>query len=423
MELSCSIREGFATLVTNQFESLAAKVGETATTGLEAVATFWVRIDSPTLATQQGSDWTLNGPVQTLHDNVLWVTGTIFCIAVLITGVRLAWEQRAEPLRQLLKATLTLVLVTGAGAAFLQLLISVSDWFAQDVMDRTLEPGQTFDKAVGALVLAGAGSAPVNAMPLIAMMFVGVAVFMASVVQVVLLLIRSAMLVLLAGTFPLAAAATNTEVGRAWFRKYCAWALAFIAYKPAAALVYAAALELGDAGVNPGPGNRLVSALTGLMMMLLALFALPALLRFAVPVTSAVAGGAAGSGAGLADPGGFASGAISTGRSVFGSASAGRAGGGGGGGGGGATGAVTAGSAAAGAVTAGSAAAGAALNATKKAGGALAGAAAHSAGEPGGGGSSSTGGGSQGWTSRRPPRTTKTAAQPTEQPTGPTGSR
>ena len=110
-------------------------------------------------------------------------------------------------------------------------------------------------------------------------------------IQVILLLIRSAMLVLLAGTFPLAAAATNTEIGKTWFRKYCGWALAFIAYKPAAALIYAAAIKMISTTGAQGD-DTLVQVLTGLMMLLLAIFALPALLRFAVPITAAVAGGA-----------------------------------------------------------------------------------------------------------------------------------
>jgi hypothetical protein len=244
----------------------------------------------------------------------------------------------------------------------------------------------------------------------------------------VLLLIRSAMLVLLAATFPVAAAATNTEVGKAWFKKYCAWALAFIAYKPAAALVYAAAMKMTEAGMTDESGNGLVQALTGLMMMLLAVFALPALLRFAVPVTAAVAGGSAGMGGGAADPGGMATGAISVGRSAIGRSSSGGGGGGGSssGGGGGATGALGVGA------SAGLAVAGAAVKGAKMAGGALAGAAAHSAGEAGGGGSSSgassSSSGGRGWggsKARSSGGRSNTTSQPherTPEPVGPSGS-
>ena len=121
--------------------------------------------------------------------------------------------------------------------------------------------------------------------------------------------IAIALLILLAGTFPLAAAATNTEIGRNWFRKYCGWALAFVAYKPAAALIYATAMKMNEKNFG-GSGSSFVQTATGMMMLLLAIFALPALLRFMVPLTTAVAGGNAGMGAAVADPGGMATGAV-----------------------------------------------------------------------------------------------------------------
>jgi hypothetical protein len=252
---------------------------------------------------------------------------------------------------------------------------------------------------VGHTVLRTSGGQFVgDTLPALAGMFFGIAVFFAAVVQVLLLLVRSAMLVLLAGTFPLAAAATNTEVGKAWFKKYCGWTLAFIAYKPAAALVYAAAMQMTASGMIHKSGDGLVQALTGLMMMLLAVFALPALLRLAVPVTAAVAGGGAGMGGAAADPGGLATGAVSVGRSALGggrSSGGGASGGGTGstGGGGSATGALGVGA------SAGLAVVGGAIQGGRKAGDALAGAVAHSAGEGTGTTSGSSSRGS-GWSSR-----------------------
>jgi hypothetical protein len=382
---------------------------------------------TPVPKTASCSTFTDTGPIAFLHSHVLEVSLSIFSLAVLVAGMRIAWEQRAEPLRELLKATMLFVVVSAAGTATLQLLTAWSDGFAMDLVQKATPKDQQFEHALGDMLLQG-GAAQVagQQLPLMVMMFFGIAVFVAAVIQIVLLLIRSAMLVLLAATFPLAAAATNTEVGKAWFRKYCAWALAFIAYKPAAALVYAAAMKMTEAGMTDGSGNGLVQALTGLMMMLLAVFALPALLRFAVPVTAAVAGGSAGMGGGAADPGGMATGAISVGRSAMGrspsSGGGGSSSGGGSGGGGSATGALAVGA------SAGLAVAGAAVKGAKMAGGALAGAAAHSAGEAGGGGSSSSASGSssggRGWGGSRARSSggrSNTNFQPRE-PVGPSGS-
>jgi hypothetical protein len=351
---------------------------------------------TPAPSTASCSTFTDTGPVAFLHSHVLEVSLSIFSLAVLVAGIRIAWEQRAEPLRELLKATMLFVFVSAAGTATLQVLATWSDRFAVDLVRLATPKGQQFQDALGEmLVLSNAAAQTVSPTPLMVMMFLGIAVFMAAVIQVVLLLIRSAMLVLLAATFPLAAAATNTEMGKAWFKKYCAWALAFIAYKPAAALVYAAAMKMTQAGMTDGSGNGLVQALTGLMMMLLAVFALPALLRFAVPVTAAVAGGSAGMGGGAADPGGLATGAVSVGRSAISGGTSSGGGGGSSSGGSSATGALGVGA------SAGLAVAGAAVTGAKKAGNALAGAASHSAGEAGGGGSSDRASGSssggRGW--------------------------
>ena len=111
----------------------------------------------------------------------------------------------------------------------------------------------------------------------------GIIAFLATVIQIMLMLVRGGMLVLLVGTLPLVAAFSNTEMGMQWFRKASAWLLAFALYKPAAAVVYAVAFDLaGQQGA--------LALLDGVMMLVLAILALPALLRFVVPATSALAG-------------------------------------------------------------------------------------------------------------------------------------
>jgi hypothetical protein len=390
-DLGCGVREGFQSVATNIFADIVTKIRETAESGVGGLATFWIKVDTPQVATQTGErQWTATGPVEFLHSYSVAIAAGVFTFAIMIAGIRTVWEQRGEPIRELLKATMMLVVVAGMGTATIQVLSSWSDGLAIEIVQNATH-GKPFSAALGGLVIKGGGRNEMAQLPMIVMSFCMLGVFVTSVIQIVLLLIRSAMLVLLAGTFPIAAAATNTEAGKAWFKKYCAWALAFIAYKPAAALIYAAAMKMNEAGMTNKSGNGLVQALTGLMMMLLAIFALPALLRFAVPITAAVAGGSAGAGAAVADPGNVASGAVSLGRS---SGRAGGSSGGGGGGGGG-------GGMASGAIGVGAGAAGAAVTATRKAAGAVSGAASHSAGEAGGGSSTpSGGGGSRGGGSR-----------------------
>ncbi len=387
-QLGCHVREGMTNFVTDRLHGLTQEVGKAAASGLQSIATFWMKIDSPELGrTQAGDTFTNAEPVQFLHDYTAFIVFALATVAVVIGGARMAWESRGEPARELLRSLLTLIVVAGAGTWVVQLLAQAADAFALWLVDESLPHNESFQSELGKLVLVAGGSAAATvSLPFTVMMFFGICVFLASLLQVLLMLVRSGMLVLLAGTLPLSAAMTSTEMGRTWFKKHCGWLIAFIAYKPAAALVYAAAFQMMKYGAMPG-GTGLTRLAAGLMMLLLAAFALPALLRLIVPATAAVAGGSVGgAGAGL---GALASGARSV--SGFGGGASGRHGGGGGGGGptgsggGSATGAIGVG---------GAGAVGAMASAGSKAAGVLSDAVSHSAGEAGGG--SGGGGGGQG---------------------------
>lgn len=316
VDIGCQIGQGLHDAVETGFAATARLIGEAAMEGLHSLATFWVKYEAPTLATGSGDEWTDSSTVGFLRDQVRSVSAAIFTLAILVAGIRIAWEQRAEPLRQLLKTTILFVVVSAAGTATLQLLASWADAFAVSLVQESLPENQSFDTAVGNVILAGIMTNQSTAnLPLSITLWLCLAVFAASVIQVVLLLIRSAMLVLLAGTFPLAAAATNTELGKTWFTKYCGWSIAFIAYKPAAALIYAAAFRMSQDSLSGQSGDTLVQVLTGVMMLLLAIFALPALLRFAVPITAAVAASTSGMTSSLTTRTHLASGAITTARS------------------------------------------------------------------------------------------------------------
>jgi hypothetical protein len=56
----------------------------------------------------------------------------------------------------------------------------------------------------------------------------GLIASLAAFVQIVLMVARSGMLVILAGILPISAAATNTEMGKGWFRKCVGWLVAFL---------------------------------------------------------------------------------------------------------------------------------------------------------------------------------------------------
>jgi type IV secretion system protein TrbL len=185
----------------------------------------------------------------------------------------------------------------------ISILVIAADALSASIIDRATD-GKGFAHAMGILVMTN--QTGVGVFILIILGLVGL---IASLMQIVLMIVRGGMLVILAGILPTTAAFTNTEMGRQWFQKAVGWTIAFILYKPAAAIVYAVAFKLmGSSG-----GNVLLGSITGFALMIVALLALPALMRFVTPMVGAVASGSGG-GAGAA-VGAMATGAVSMGRS------------------------------------------------------------------------------------------------------------
>lgn len=263
-----------------------------------------------------------------LQSSLWWYMGVAAVASVIIGGARMIWEQRAEPGRETLKSLLTLIVVAGSGVTIVALLVQAADAFSIWVINGSLGcnvlDGVCFQTEMGTLIVLTAMT-PLGALLVI---ILGIIAILASVFQIVLMVARGGLLVILTGILPLAASATNTEMGKAWFKKCVGWLIAFILYKPAAAIVYAAAFQLAGSGVFVDDGSGLLSLLTGLMLMIIALFALPALMRFVTPMVGAVAGGGGAALAGAA-LGSLPSGAAAVGRMASGSGSGGGSGAGG----------------------------------------------------------------------------------------------
>ncbi|WP_367645925.1 hypothetical protein [Paenarthrobacter ureafaciens] len=239
------------------------------------------------------------GAVLFLQSGLWWYMGAAAVVSVIIGGARMAWEQRAEPGRETVKSLLTLVVVAGAGVTIVGLLVAAADSFAVWIINGSLDCDVTdegsvcFGENMLALLALTTNPAAGGLGPLL-IIILGLVAILAAAFQIVLMVARGGMLVILAGILPLSASFTNTEMGKSWFRKCIGWLVAFILYKPAAAIVYAAAFQLTGTDVFADDGTGLLAVLTGLMLMIIALFAMPALMRFVTPMVGAMAGGAGG---------------------------------------------------------------------------------------------------------------------------------
>jgi type IV secretion system protein TrbL len=286
--------------VNDAMGNMAKAIMEGMSQMVTTLSTFWVSMPTVNLTSQDGS---AASPVVSMVNGELMVwTVALAVLAVIVGGIRMIWEQRGAPLKELLRSLVTLTLVSGLGLGVISILVVAADAFSAAIINRSTD-GKGFADAMKILVMTN--QTGVGVFILIVLGLIGL---LASLVQVVLMVVRSGMLVILAGILPTTAAFTNTEMGKQWFQKAVGWTIAFILYKPAAAIVYSVAfLLMGSSGKN-----ALIGSITGFTLMVVALFAMPALMRFVTPMVGAAAsGGGAGAGAAV---GAVATGAVSLGR-------------------------------------------------------------------------------------------------------------
>ncbi len=302
--------------VGDSIQNMADAVSEALGKMLVTLGTIWVSVPTPNLTSSDGGS-TPSDAVGFLQDSLWYYMAGAAVLAVIVGGARMAYERRADPGRELLQSLFTLTVVAGAGLTTIALAVGAADGFAEWIIDRSTE-GTDFGTNVTALIgLSSAATA--SALGPLLVILLGLAALFASGVQIMLMVVRGGMLVILAGILPLASSFTSTEMGRAWFKKCVGWTLAFILYKPAAAIVYATAFRLTGSKVFGDDGSGLMNVLVGVVLMVLALFALPALLRFVTPMVSQLAAGAGGAALGAGALAAMPSGAVQLGSASRGS--------------------------------------------------------------------------------------------------------
>ena len=390
-DTDCMVKDAAQAVGDSLMDQLAQNASVAMASTIETLGSFWVTVPTIPLGDTQGN---ASDPVAFLQGHTWWIWSTLMVFSVLYAAGQMIWSRKGQPLMELVAALIRALLASSAGLGAVVILLQVGDSYSTWILDKSVEGGFT----TGLKNIMMSPGAPGLQ---IFMIVAGIIAMLVSLVQICLLIVRSALSVLLAGTLPLAYSATNTQWGKQWSQKHASWLIAFVLYKPVAATIYAAAFKVtGSAltGKLEGAAESIVGLMSGLVLMVAALFALPAMMRLIVPaVGAASAGGAMFAGAAV---GGAASGAVNMGSRMAGKGGGsggggGAAGAGGSGAGGGAASGATAakgaaaakgaGAAAAGAATAGVGAAvmvaGAAINKAKQGGQALQAAVHDAAGE------------------------------------------
>jgi hypothetical protein len=235
---------------------------------LQILMAGWINVPTPDLSDSSAA-------LGFLQQTTQYLVGVLGIIGMLVAAGRMMWLQRVEPLKEMFAGLFRLVVISGAGVVGISLLSAAGDDFSTWVLSQASPNAQGAVENMGSLATQAITSDSL-------IIFLSSFAMLAFLVQLVLLIVRSALLVLLSGLWPLSAAASVTPLGNQWFRKNCAWILAFVLFKPIAAIVYGAAI------VEYTSSGDAMGVIIGVVLMSLATLTLPALMRLVVPIVSAV---------------------------------------------------------------------------------------------------------------------------------------
>lgn len=302
------------------------------------VGTFWIDKSTAHIGGEGSAAW----DVRYL---TAWLSGVVFFGSLIMAAMMLMLNSRGDDIRKIMMGIIKMVVVSGAAFKVIDLMIDASDAFSKWVIETAI--GAADGKFVTKLLNVASIQPNGIGWALIALgCLVGIA---ANLIQFAMMECREAILPLVAGIIPLAASAALTDWGQQWLRKTTSWVISFIMMKPAAAIIYAVAIKMvSGASLDPAQrykqqANQVIGTVTrvvpsevsvgedmgmfirGLIMMVLAAVALPALIRLITPAAEAmgVGGGALAATAGAVS---VITGAIRVARSTGGSGSAGRPG-------------------------------------------------------------------------------------------------
>lgn len=271
-DVSCQTAQA----VESAFEGITRSVAEGAADLIVQTSTWWATRDSvdptdPVVVTAQGA---------TRQIVLAVLVGSVF-----VQAIRLVVSRKAEPLVMVATGLVRFVIVSALGLTLLHFGLVAGDAFSRDVLDDA-----TGRFAIFMEDQLGRGEID-NVM---VTLLVALLSAILSCLQWLLMILRQAGLLVLAAMLPLAASGSLTRSTRGWLGRLVPWLLALGMYKPAAAFIYYIGFSYLST-TSTGESSQVAVQLSGVMVLLLAVIAMPVLLKFFAWTGSQVGGASGGS--------------------------------------------------------------------------------------------------------------------------------
>ncbi|MGF6888050.1 hypothetical protein ABIA39_006563 [Nocardia sp. GAS34] len=254
---------------------------------LEWCLDWWITLPSPQLAEPTTGT---PGPVlsavreYTGDLQIYLMTG-----AIILTGARLAMARRGELVGQTQETFVMFARAVFASWMFAA-LVAVGTHFG-DVFSSWVISDATHGDAAGVVknmvnfdALTGNQGLGTGAMFLIAIFGL-----IGALLQLVLLVVRQALLIVVVALIPVAASVSGTGPGSQAYQRLVAWSLAFVLYKPVGALIYVVAFS-----ASSQPNSNAQQTLLGLILLALVAIVMPAIMRLVAPAIATMGGSGMG---------------------------------------------------------------------------------------------------------------------------------
>lgn len=297
-QATCKVGEFVGEVADTALADFIESIHSAAVYVMDLVGTWWMNVGGPDFDSDA---------VSGLQDNLsyfVWVFGVIGFV-VALGKLAITQDPRSSAISiggQLFR----MILAGGVYMTAIPLLLEAGDqtsiWLLEQAHGDDAEAGFSGLLGSSAALMSLSGAA----------FLIYILLFIGAVVNFVFMLFRNIMFLVLIVFIVVLAASSGTEAGQQAWKKANGWLLALLLFKPVAAAIYALGFRLlKDTGTTEGGDeiiDGLVSSLTGLLILLLASLALPALIKFVVPAAAAGAGAFSG-GAAVGATAGVAAGA------------------------------------------------------------------------------------------------------------------
>ncbi|MBF6170283.1 hypothetical protein [Nocardia blacklockiae] len=255
--------------------------------------TFWMKVPNERI-----SDG--GALFQKINDYTYQAQILLLMVSVILSGARLAEARRGaalneagESFRMFARVVFSSWMLGAVIVAGTQASDRFSAWVIQDATDGNAKNIAEFMVKTAKLQAFSPGL----------VLIIAVVGLLGALAQIVLAIVRQGLLVVAAGMLPLAAAASGTGMGKQSYPKLLSWIIAFMLWKPVAAIVYMIAFiavgntdELTSTAGLPD-AEQAQRMLVAIVLLCSVAFVLPALMRLVAPTVAMIGTGGSGLGA------------------------------------------------------------------------------------------------------------------------------